>query len=265
MSLNSMLSGLDQDLSGGLTPPSQNPHPSFNQQPPYQPYNYSNPNPGNCQQNCNPNPSFHQNNSNYPPRVQQQTAPGGTKKLILSSSDGLSSTIAKDPDAKQDLYVFELASGDDLLGDSKSELEQQLRAGSEKGPILGGFNRSQLSGKRSLCIGDPKNGGQWQKLPGSGTTKCAFVNPSDGKEYEWTKGKGTGNFVLLAKENGGQKVGFFETYGGMSMSKLGTLEIKMCGGEDWVVAAFVTLMVIQERKVGKQVAKEIIKSAIGLS
>ncbi|KAK6540871.1 hypothetical protein TWF694_008254 [Orbilia ellipsospora] len=259
MTLISIISKLDQKLGGSPNPPPQNPHPNFNQQPPYQPYNY--PNQNYPQPNYNPNPSYYQNYANYPP-PQRPTVPA-SKKLVLSSSDGLSSTIAKDPDTKQDLYVFKFASCDNWTGESKSGLEQELRVGNSKGPIIGGFKRSQLSGKRSLCIGDPKNGGQWQKLGGSGKTKCGFVSPTDGKEYEWSEGKDEGAFVLVGKE-GGEEVGSFESYGGMSMSKLGTLEIKMRGGEDWFAAAFVTFMVLQERKVGKEVGIEIFNAVVGI-
>ncbi|KAK6532826.1 hypothetical protein TWF281_006998 [Arthrobotrys megalospora] len=288
MSLSSFLTKLEQKVSGPPSSSQQQPqqypqNPQFNAHPPFQPYSYPNANGGyqgpaynqSPFPNSNPpapsnyynqpayNPPQYTPSNSYAPPPQQHHRPA-TKSLFLSYSSSGTSTIAKDPDTNQQQYIVTYPKYDGWTGKPKSGLDQELHAGDKHGKILGGWKNSEMTKKPSMCIGEPKNGAQFQKLKSSSTgTKMGFVSPHDGREYGWKKGGEKFEFKLIDVESGVEVAEFNPHKSSLSMSKLGTLEMQLLGGEDWIVAVLITIILLVNQKVDDEIGKEVLQAVLG--
>ncbi|KAF3088092.1 hypothetical protein TWF569_000575 [Orbilia oligospora] len=297
MTFSSFLSKLEEKASGSSSHPQpqqynpQNPqhnppNPQYNDAcPPFQPqfqsyqgpaYNQNQfPNAGN-----QPVPSnyYYQPIYNNPPQYTPQYAPSpshapqpqqqyhkpATKSLLLSYSSVGTATSAKDPDTKEQLYIVTYPKYDGWTGKSKSGLDHELHVGDKKGQILGGWKSSDLTGKPSICIGEPKNGAQFQKLRSSSSgTKMGFTSPHNGREYGWKKGGEKMAFRLVDIESGEEVAAFDPSNSSMSLSKLGKLEIQLIGGEDWVAAVLITIVILVDQKVDDEIGKEVLQAVLG--
>ncbi|KAK6342985.1 hypothetical protein TWF718_008363 [Orbilia javanica] len=285
MSLSSFLTKIEQKVTGTSSSsshpqqpqqypppatPQYNAYPQF--QPHYQPYQGPTYN-----QNQFSNVGYQAPPSNYynqPPQYapapsytqppQQQHFRPATKSLLLSYSSAGTATSAKDPDTNEQLYIVTYPKYDSWTGKPKSGLDQELHIGDKKGQILGGWKNSELTAKPSICIGEPKNGAQFQKLRSSSIgTKMGFVSPHNGREYGWKKGDEKFAFKLLDVESGEEVAAFEPHKSSMSMSKLGKLEIRLIGGEDWIAGVLMTVVILVNNKVDDEIGKEVLQAVLG--
>ncbi|KAK6335908.1 hypothetical protein TWF730_003282 [Orbilia blumenaviensis] len=292
MSLSSFLTKLEQKATG-TTSSHQQPqpypqNPQYNNgpsqfQPPFQSYNYPNTNTyqgpayGQTQfPNGNPPPpsNYHNQPAYNPPQYApapsyaqppppQQHKPA-TRSFLLSYSSGGTSTIIKDPDTGEQVYIIVYPKFDNWTGKSKSGLDQELHAGDKHGRIIGGWKNSETTAKPSMCIGEPKNGAQFQKLKTSSIgSKMGFVSQHNRREYEWKKGDEKFAFRLVDVESGEEVAAFDPHTSSLSMSKLGKLEIQLIGGEDWIAEVLITGVILVGNKVDDTIGKEILKAVLG--
>ncbi|RVD84602.1 uncharacterized protein DFL_006343 [Arthrobotrys flagrans] len=286
MSFSSFFSKLEQKASGSSSHPQPQqyppPDPQYDaypqSQPPFQSYQgpaYNQnqfPNGGN-----QPAPSNYYNQPTYNPtqytpspsyaaqqqHQQQQHHRPATKSLLLSYSSVGTATSAKDPDTNQQLYIATYPKYDGWTGKPKSGLDRELHVGDKKGQILGGWKNSEITGKPSMCIGEPKNGAQFQKLKSSSIgTKMGFVSPHNGREYGWGKGDEKFAFRLVDVESGEVVATFDPDKSSSSMSKLGKLEMQLIGGEDWIAAVLITIVILVDKKAGDEIGKKVLKAVL---
>ncbi|KAK6504297.1 hypothetical protein TWF506_002501 [Arthrobotrys conoides] len=293
MTLSSFLTKLEQKATGTSSHPhpqpqqynppppnpQYNPYPQPQFQPPFQSYQgpvytqnqfpspVNQPAPSNY---YNQHPAY--NPQQYPPQYtptqsyapQQQHQKPATKSLLLSYASAGTATSAKDPDTKEQLYIVTYPKFDNWTGKSKSGLDQELHVGDKKGRILGGWKSSDVTGKPSICIGEPKSGAEFQKLKNSsGGTKMGFTSPHNGREYGWKKGGEKMEFRLVDVESGEEVAAFIPSNSSSSLSKLGKLEIQLIGGEDWVAAVLLTIVILVDEKVNNEIGKEVLQAVLG--
>lgn len=114
-----------------------------------------------------------------------------------------------------------------------------------------------------MCIGEPKNGAQFQKLKSSSIgTKMGFVSPHNGREYGWGKGDEKFAFRLVDVESGEVVATFDPDKSSSSMSKLGKLEMQLIGGEDWIAAVLITIVILVDKKAGDEIGKKVLKAVL---
>ncbi|KAK6505687.1 hypothetical protein TWF481_007580 [Arthrobotrys musiformis] len=288
MTLSSFITKLEQKVSGESShpQPQQYPpqNPQYNTYPQFQPPSQSYQGPAGYNQHQFYNPVNQPAPSNYynqpaydnpqyapPPshasqayQQQRQYHKPATKSLLLAYASAGTATSAKDPDTNQQLYIITYPKYDGWTGKPKSGLDQELHVGDKKGPILGGWVNSKTTGKPSICIGEPNNGAQFQKLKSSSVgTKMGFVSPHNGREYGWKKGDEKYAYRLVDVETGGEVAAFDPHKSSSSMSKLGKLEIQLLGGEDWVAAVLITGVILVNEKVDNEIGTEVLQAVLG--